>query len=486
MTTTTRLSRRVTSQRRIKAANVRRPRLERMTRSWGPRLIESAGLALVAVLLEPPSLLVLSVMIVSLVTVTNMDHPLHRPPGVPTEGLARLAGRLALVGLVVGALLPAHLAYVVTTTLCATVLVGLLRLCARALQRARWRRGLDLVPTIVVGAGPIGQAIARNLLERPEYGLRPMGFVDRVSVDERLPAPVLGPPEELNDLLRATQARCTILAFGPSKEGDLIDVVRACDVPWTRFFVLPRFFELGLHVPAAAADVRGFPLVPLRTAPRKWHLKRAFDVVVGGLMLAFSAPILGLCALAVKASGPGPVLFRQMRVGLGGQHFEMLKFRTMHPGDDDTRWGTDDTRVTSVGRILRPTHLDELPQLINVLRGEMSLVGPRPELPCHVEEFVQLIPGYRDRHRLPVGLTGLAQVNGLWGDSSIADRARFDNRYIEHWSFGRDLSILVRTLPTLLGRRDDSTPEVDDPASSSPAPSAPRPVEPRPAIESEA
>jgi lipopolysaccharide/colanic/teichoic acid biosynthesis glycosyltransferase len=142
-------------------------------------------------------------------------------------------------------------------------------------------------------------------------------------------------------------------------------------------------------------------------------------------------------------------------VGIGGRPFEILKFRTMKVNDDSaTQWSVDeDDRVTAAGRFLRPSHLDELPQLLNVLRGEMSLVGPRPERPHFVEQFGAEIDGYHYRHRVPVGITGWAQVNGYWGDTSIERRVRLDNRYIENWSLWRDLVIGLRTIPTLLGRR---------------------------------
>ena len=160
-------------------------------------------------------------------------------------------------------------------------------------------------------------------------------------------------------------------------------------------------------------------------------------------------------AVAVKLTSRGPVFFRQVRCGLGGKPFEILKFRTMTVNDDSsTQWSVDgDERVTPVGRILRPSHLDELPQIFNVLRGDMSLVGPRPERPHFVEQFSSEVNGYDQRHRVPVGITGWAQVNGYWGDTSIERRVRLDNRYIENWSIWRDLVITMRTIPTLFGKR---------------------------------
>jgi lipopolysaccharide/colanic/teichoic acid biosynthesis glycosyltransferase len=180
-------------------------------------------------------------------------------------------------------------------------------------------------------------------------------------------------------------------------------------------------------------------------------LKRSFDVAVAATVLVVIAPVMGLIALAVRWEGPG-VIFRQPRVGRNGQVFDVLKFRTVSTDHDgDTTWSADSTADrTRVGTFLRRTSLDELPQLWNVLRGDMSLVGPRPERPFFAHRFGTDIPGYHDRHRLPVGLTGWAQVNGLRGDTSIPQRARFDNYYVERWSLWFDVVILLRTLPAVL------------------------------------
>jgi lipopolysaccharide/colanic/teichoic acid biosynthesis glycosyltransferase len=170
--------------------------------------------------------------------------------------------------------------------------------------------------------------------------------------------------------------------------------------------------------------------------------------VMASLLLLVTAPLLGACAIAVKLSGPGPIFFRQKRIGQRGEVFELLKFRTMpENSDSETTWNvSEDERMTTAGVWMRRASLDELPQLINVLRGEMSLVGPRPERPYFVDQFRVAVPGYDDRHRVPAGMTGWAQVHGLRGDTSIPARARFDNHYVEHWSLWRDLVILVRTV----------------------------------------
>jgi exopolysaccharide biosynthesis polyprenyl glycosylphosphotransferase len=332
----------------------------------------------------------------------------------------------------------------------------LLRVVALLLRR----RGVWLERTIVVGAGPVAQQLTESLLRRRDFGLEPIGFVDDI-VDAPGPLPLVGSPNDLRQALSEHGATTLLLAFGPVKDPELVHRVRtAVGSDPVRVLAIPRFFELGIARSAEHDSLWGYPLVELSPPPHHrptWRMKRVVDIVAAATFLVLLAPLYGLIALAVKLSGPGPVIFRQERVSLQGEPIEVMKFRTMAPNSDsDVRWSVDDDdRVTRVGRILRPTHLDELPQLLNVLRGDMSLVGPRPERPHFVHQFNQEIHDYQHRHRVPAGLTGLAQVNGLWGDTSIRDRSRLDNRYIEDWSLLSDLRILGRTLGTLAGSRND-------------------------------
>jgi len=317
-------------------------------------------------------------------------------------------------------------------------------------------RGYDLEDTLVLGTGPVGVEVAEALAQHPEFGLVPTGFVDRF--DDDLLLPIVGRPEHLPEVLQRTGVRHVILAFGAAGEEELVSIVRRCHDQSVQFYAVPRLFELGISAEDVGHEVAGLPIVPLRrpaAATGMWPAKRAFDIVASLVLLVLTAPLTAACAVAVRLSSPGPVFFRQVRIGIGGRHFEILKFRTMRENDDSaTHWSVDDDdRVTRVGRVLRPTHLDELPQLVNVLRGDMSLVGPRPERPHFVEQFGEEIDGYHFRHRVPVGITGWAQVHGYWGDTSIETRVRLDNRYIENWSLWRDLVIGLRTIPTLLGKR---------------------------------
>jgi exopolysaccharide biosynthesis polyprenyl glycosylphosphotransferase len=311
------------------------------------------------------------------------------------------------------------------------------------------RRGAGLETTIVLGGGPVAAELAETLQRSPEYGLRPVGFVDERNGRD-LPLPFLGPIGELPRIVDGHAATRLVVAFGPGKEEDLIDVLRAWDEMPLDIYVVPRLFELGVGTDGNADDVNGIPLVKLhRVATRgaTWRLKRVVDAAVAATALVVASPLFLILAAAVRLSSSGPVFFRQKRVGQRGRVIEILKFRTMLVNDDaDTTWSVNgDARKTSIGRLLRATHLDELPQLISILKGDMSLVGPRPERPYYVDLFAAEIPRYKDRHRVPVGLTGWAQIHGLNGDTSIQDRARFDNRYIERWSLWRDLVILSRT-----------------------------------------
>lgn len=331
------------------------------------------------------------------------------------------------------------------------VLVG--RVVAYSISRAAKERGLVSERTLIVGSGPLGIELAEALNRHPEYGLSPIGFIDGPT-GEDLPHPLLGGPRDLGRVVREFEVQRLVIAFGHGRDRDMAMLLRELEVLPIEVHIVPRFFELGSIPQGAADNLRGIPLVHLRRPAFRTFArlsKRALDVVVASLVLVLFSPVFLFAAVAVRMSSPGPVLFRQTRVGRRGEPFEMLKFRTMRVDEDpQPSWTIEDHRVTAAGRVLRRTSIDELPQLINVLRGDMSLVGPRPELPHFVERFSASVPSYADRLRVQGGITGLAQVHGRSRDlDSIFERVRLDNSYIETRSLWGDILIMFRTLEVI-------------------------------------
>ena len=301
----------------------------------------------------------------------------------------------------------------------------------------------------IAGGGPVARLFDRVLVERPDYGLVPAAFVSDVPVPDA-DRPVYSYTEAFA-ALREADALGLLCAWGPEPPGELHALVRACEMDRRRVWTVPRLFDLAPrrdHIWGVAVAVIHRP--PIYN-PVVRFAKRVIDLVLGTLALVLLSPVLLVIAVVVRASSPGPVLFRQRRLGLRGREFTMLKFRTMRVTDTaDTGWTTrDDPRRTFAGRMLRRTSLDELPQLVNVIRGDMSLVGPRPERRVYAEEFAQQVPTYPERTRTAGGITGLAQVHDLRGDTSIEDRARFDNMYIDQYSLFLDVVIALRTVGSL-------------------------------------
>jgi exopolysaccharide biosynthesis polyprenyl glycosylphosphotransferase len=328
---------------------------------------------------------------------------------------------------------------------------------AFAYQTILWWRstGRDRHPVVVIGAGLNGISLIRRIVEHPNSGLEPVGFLDEVPPEGTLPLPLLGRPAQLASIVAEHDITDVIVAYGKMPTGELVSVLRTCHALDVQIYVVPRLFEMH-RLTRGSDHVWGLPLVPLRqTITSTWarRVKRLVDIVVSGLALLVLAPVIAVVAALVRWDlGPG-VLFEQERIGLDGEAFKVHKFRSMKnlPRGVDSPWNvTDDGRFGHVGRFLRRFSLDEIPQLYNVLIGDMSLVGPRPERPEYVDQFSSLFRRYGDRHRVPVGLTGLAAVEGLRGDTSIEDRAYWDNLYIENWSLWLDVKILVRTVVAVL------------------------------------
>ncbi|HEY6759479.1 MAG TPA: exopolysaccharide biosynthesis polyprenyl glycosylphosphotransferase [Baekduia sp.] len=346
--------------------------------------------------------------------------------------------------------------------------VGTARVALLGVQRIARTRGLDGAPTLIVGAGTVGMRLARRLEESPEYGLTPVGFLDanplQIGSDQPAPGiPVLGSPDELDWVAQLTGAEHVVIAFSSEPDERLVDLVRRCEALGLEVSLVPRLFE-SLNHRATYEPLGGTPLMGLRSVhPKGWQfaVKHAFDRLGAALLILAFAPLMLAIALAVRLSSPGPIVFRQRRVGRDGAVFDLYKFRSMRapdPAADGFRPGAGSApggvegidRRTWIGRLLRRTSLDELPQFFNVLLGDMSLVGPRPERPEFVELFETDIRRYGDRHRVKSGVTGWAQVHGLRGQTSLSDRVEWDNYYIEHWTLGLDVKILALTFLEVL------------------------------------
>ncbi|MGJ0117686.1 sugar transferase [Williamsia sp. MIQD14] len=368
----------------------------------------------------------------------------------------------------------------VTTTkvwACAVVLVTGGRFARVVIQRNLRTRHGSLAPTLLIGDGPIAHQLINRMRDMPEYGLRPVGILAatplRLAGDvatgdpDSTDVPRLGPPQAIADAIAATHAEEVVVAAEDMDDDELARVVRAAHRRGIRAWVLPRAHD-AVGARARVDHLGGVPLLILpRVNPRSWQfaVKHSVDRLAASLGLLLISPLFLTLMLLVRLSSPGPIFFSQQRVGRNGKVFGCLKFRSMRPPTEADKTfeltagaapggveGVD--RRTKIGKIMRSTSMDELPQLINVVRGDMSLVGPRPERPEFVELFDMQIRRYGERHRVKAGVTGWAQVHGLRGQTSIADRAEWDNYYIENWSVLLDLKILALTVLTFLHRAE--------------------------------
>ena len=332
------------------------------------------------------------------------------------------------------------------------VCIGFSRAVFREALRFVRRRGYNQRYAVVVGGGEPAAEVLRVLRRRHDVGISVVGVLsDKRDLPTR-EVPYLGAIEEIRTVLERQPIDLVFIALPHADYPRLTAVLNEIgDNPVGIHFV-PDVFALR-SLRGGVEEFESIPFIHLRESPLYgWNLfgKRATDVIVGFTALVLSLPVMALIAIAIRATSPGPILYGQDRMGLDGRRFRMLKFRTMRLDAEAATgpvWATsDDPRRTRVGAFLRRWSLDELPQLWNVLRGEMSLVGPRPERPSFVEEFRRKVPGYMLRHKMKAGITGLAQINGWRGNTSIEKRIEDDLRYIEGWSLGLDLTILCKTL----------------------------------------
>jgi Undecaprenyl-phosphate glucose phosphotransferase len=342
------------------------------------------------------------------------------------------------------------LTYAVVGTSCFAMFRGTVRAVARALRRRGWNRRY----AAIVGSGRTAQRLLHALRRNSWTGIEVLYFVDDLEPGrpQRLRGvPVRGPLAELGRILEEQPVDSVFLALPGAQAGCTNRILAALENVPVEVRLVPEI-DPAYAMRPNVTELDGVPILALRQTPlygMNALLKRGFDLVVGTICLLIALPAMAVIAVLIKLTSRGPVLYRQRRMGLDGQEFTLVKFRTMRVDAEEQGpvWSRKaDPRRTWIGRILRRTSLDELPNLFNVLRGEMSLVGPRPERPEFVKQFRHEIPGYMLRHKMKAGMTGYAQIRGYRGDTSLRKRIQHDVHYIKNWSLLLDVRILLQTL----------------------------------------
>lgn len=321
-------------------------------------------------------------------------------------------------------------------------------------------RGVAEDRVLLVGVSPIGKIIADKIGQSPRLGYKLVGYVSGKSDSGDLHftgLPALGKIDEVGDVVHQHKVTEIIVVDSSLSHQDIIDIVARCEKERVNIKLFPDVFQIMASA-VSIGDLDGLPMVSIRdVALRGWNLaiKRAMDTLLSAATLILVSPFMLLMAMLIKLTSPsGPVFYLQVRVGLDGKPFKMVKFRSMKPNAEVRTgpvWATEnDPRRTRLGTFLRRTSIDELPQFINVLLGEMSIVGPRPERPVFVEQFSQQVPRYFERHKERAGITGWAQVNGLRGNTSVEERTAYDIWYVEHWTLLLDIKIILRTVISVI------------------------------------
>lgn len=334
-----------------------------------------------------------------------------------------------------------------------------------AIRRSLRVRGIERDNLLIVGGGKVAREIARKIRVSPTLGYNIVGMVNDTQPRNKtndLGIPMLGTYADLPVLIDTYAVEQVIIALPEAHRSELVDLISACRRGRVDIKVYPDMLAY-VSGDISVEEVGGTPLVTVRDiALRGWKLslKRGLDLVGSTLGLILLSPFMLLTAALIRWDSPGPVFLTQERMGMDGRPFHMIKFRSMRQDAEATGPGwtrKDDPRVTRIGAFMRRTNWDEIPQLINVLIGDMSLVGPRPERPIYVQQFREHIPRYMERHREKAGMTGWAQVNGLRGDTSISERTTYDLWYVENWSLWLDIKIIIRTvLNTVLNRNKNA------------------------------
>ena len=331
----------------------------------------------------------------------------------------------------------------------------------REVLERRWRAGIGLKRILIAGAGELGRLVADKILEHRELGYQIVGFVDDRAAGDHLGyrgLPLLGTIREAAEISSREGIDHLYVALPPEQHVQMLELIETTSRECVDVKVVPDLLQV-IALRARLEDLDGVPVININDVPLQGFntiVKRGIDVVISSGALALLSIPIGSIALVVKATSRGPVFYRQERMGLDGKTINIVKFRSMHhEAEKDTGpvWAREnDPRVTVLGKFLRKSNLDELPQLWNVLRGDMSIVGPRPERPLFVAQFKDKIPQYMLRHKVKAGITGWAQVNGWRGNTSLEKRIEFDLYYIENWSLSLDLKIMWLTVLRQLHR----------------------------------
>ncbi len=330
---------------------------------------------------------------------------------------------------------------------------GLREIVREALER-RWKAGIGLKRVLIAGASELGRMVADKVLEHRELGFKVVGFLDDRTGDHigYRGLPLLGTLAEADEIIRQERIDHVYVALPLEEHVKMLGLVEATNREGVDVHVVPDLLQF-IALRARLENLDGVPIISLNDVPLRGFnsvLKRAIDISLSALALVGLSVPFGAIAGLIRYTSRGPIFYKQERMGLDGKAFDVYKFRSMYEGAEDETgpiWARDnDPRCTPIGRWLRRLDLDELPQLWNVLRGDMSIVGPRPERPYFVEQFKHRIPQYMLRHKVKAGITGWAQVNGWRGNTSIEKRIEYDLYYIENWSVGLDIKIMCLTV----------------------------------------
>ncbi len=330
------------------------------------------------------------------------------------------------------------------------------RMVVQAVERRLYRKGRNLQYAIIIGNDKLANEVYTNLNGHPSFGFHILGYFADIPAHKEYElsrANLLGSIGYAAQYIRDEHIELAFIALRAEDHPAMFRLINECEGVNIEFMMVPDVLEI-MTSQVQVKELQGIPFLRIKSIPLTFWgriAKRSFDIVVSGILLIVFSPLWLIVGVLIRLDSKGPILFKQERVGLDGREFLMYKFRSMRVGaekyDDEAGLGVaNDPRRTRVGALLRRLSLDEIPQIYNVLKGDMSLVGPRPERLRYVEKFGDVVPKYLDRHRVKTGVTGWAQVNGLRGDTSIEDRIKYDLYYIENWSIAFDIKILLRTL----------------------------------------